>query len=1303
VISRFFIDRPIFATVISVVITLAGFVAMWTLPIAQYPEVTPPVVLVTALYPGANSQTVRDTVAAPIEEQVSGVEGMMYMSSRCTNDGAYNLLVTFKLGTDSDMAQVLVQNRVSLALPVIPALVQNEGISVKKTSPSTMMIVNLVSDGRYDSTFLSNYATIYIKDELGRQKGVAGITYLGQRDYSLRAWLDPDKLAALSLSAVDVITAITQQNVQVAAGQIGQQPVPKGQQFQLTINTKGRLTDPEEFANIIVKAAADSPLGGQTSTAGGNGMAGQTGPTAPATGIVYLKDVVRENKYFFRIKLDPAKLAGKNFSPGEVLTALSRSHLGIKEDPEFKPAAGHMAAVYVATIGGQHAPLEQELADTRLTVPKTRLTLRLGDLVVKDRGIEHLVTRDEEGVQLGSQQYDQSCTLDGKPSVALSVYQLPGSNALETAAGVYAKMKELKNRFPEGLDYKIVYDTTPFIRESVGEVFNTLRDAVILVAIVVLVFLQDWRAMILPMIDVPVSLIGTFAVMAAMGFTLNNLTLFGLVLAIGIVVDDAIVVLENIERLIATGLDARTATIRAMEEITGPILAITLVLSSVFIPCCFLGGITGQFFRQFAVTIAVSTIISAINAITMTPSRAVVIFRTDEKEDRSQESGVRGQESGVGNQESEVRGQGDTKAVHEAQDGKLTPDSCPLTPDACLLSPASSHGHHQPKREALPWWIFGVFGGLVTLWLAPHALEAFDLGLSAEEANQASFFSLQSALMFAPGAVIGLLVGWFIIKPVNLVLGAFFRGFNRLFDRMTLVYGRTVGYVLRFAVVVLFVYGGLLFLTGWQFLTAPVGFIPQQDKGYLILNVQLPDAASVDRTERVMARIEALARETPGVEHTLGVSGQSLILSANAPNLGSMYVLLKEFSQRRGPGLSADAIAEVIQEKCRRAAKGALVSAFGAPPVDGLGTTGGFKLIVEDRGNLGLGALQRVSDRIVARGNKTEGLQGLYNSSRADTPWLYLDIDRTKCKVLGVEVSDVFNTLQVYLGSYYVNNYNQFGRTWQVNIQADQRFRNRVDDIRQLQVRNNQGQMIRLGTLLDVRDTSGPVMVLRYNLYSAAAITGSTKPGTSSGDAIALMQQIAGEELPTAMAYDWTELTYLQLQAGNSAMIAFLLAVVFVFLVLAAQYESWSLPLAVILVVPMCLLCSLTGVLWGGMDVTIFTQIGFVVLVGLASKNAILIVEFAKQRREAGETPRAAILEACQLRLRPILMTSFAFIFGVVPLVLAEGAGAEMRRSLGLAVFSGMLGVTLFGIFLTPVFFYAIQWLSTAQHRKVAR
>ena len=1145
-IARFFIDRPVFAVVISVVIVLAGSVALFALPVAQYPDVTPPTVLVTAFYPGANGQTVRDTVAAPIEEQVSGVENMLYMSSQCTNDGAYTLTVTFRLGMDTDMAQVLVQNRVSLALPVIPALVQNEGISVKKMSPNTLMIVNLLSpDDRYDGTFLSNYATIYIKDELGRLPGVAGITYLGQRDYSLRAWLDPDKLAAVNLSAMDVVSAISQQNLQVAAGQIGQQPAPKGQQFQLTINTLGRLIEPEQFAAIILKVGQGANAQGTGSGSSGSGSGSSSG------------------------------------SQGEQ---------------------------------------SQEAA--RATAPP---------IATQASGIVRL--RDVARVELGSRQYDQSCTLDGKPSVAVSIYQLPGSNALNTAEGVYAKMEELKTRFPDGLDYRIVYDTTPFIRESVNEVFKTLRDAVILVGIVVLIFLQDWRAMILPMIDVPVSLIGTFAVMAAMGFSLNNLTLFGLVLAIGIVVDDAIVVLENIERLIATGLDARTATIKAMEEITGPILAITLVLSSVFIPCCFLGGITGQFFRQFAVTIAVSTIISAINAMTMTPSRAVLIFRTEEGE----------------------------------------------------------HGH---RREALPWWFFAIIGGLLTVrWgvdlpLIGPALTAF----GTERVDPAWRWWTLTAAYFVPGMIVGGIVGRIIIRPVNAVLGWLFRGFNALFDRVTVIYGWAVGKILRISVVVLLAYGALLFLTGWVFNNAPSGFIPQQDKGYLLLNVQLPDSASVERTGRAMARIEALALETPGVAHTVGVSGQSLLLRANAPNLGSLYVMLKEFDHRRGPKLTADAIAADLKERCQRAVRGAVVTVFGAPPIDGLGTTGGFKLIIEDRGNIGLETLQRMSDQIVARGNNTPGLLGLFHSSRVNTPWLYLEIDRDKCMTLGVPVSELFNTLQIYLGSYYVNNFNEFGRTWQVNVQADQNFRDQVPAILQLQVRNTQRQMIRLATLMEIRSTSGPVMVERYNMYSSAAITGNAMPGTSSGQAIALMQEIAERELPRSMAHDWTELAFIQREAGGTAISVFGLAVVFVFLVLAAQYESWKLPLAVILVVPMCLLCSILAIEWAGLDVSLFTQIGFVVLVGLASKNAILIVEFAKQKEKENVPRREATLDACRLRLRPILMTSFAFIFGVLPLMLAEGAGAEMRRSLGTAVFSGMLGVTVFGIFLTPVFYYVIQW-----------
>ena len=1048
-ISHFFIDRPIFAAVLSILLTLAGLVAVFTLPIAQYPDVTPPTVLVTAVYPGANAQTVLDTVAAPIEQQVSGVENMLYMSSKCTNDGAYLLTITFKLGMDSDMAQVLVQNRVQLAQPVIPSLVQRQGISVKKMSPSTMMIVNLISpDGRYDDIYLSNYATIQIKDELGRLEGVANVAYMGERDYSMRVWLDPDKLAALSLSASDVVSAVSEQNLQVTAGQIGQEPVPAGQQFQLTINTLGRLMAVEEFGDIIIKV-------------------GQLGKDRPTASIVRLSDVGR--------------------------------------------------------------------------------------------------------IELGSQQYDQSCTLDGKPSVALSIYQLPGSNAIKTAQGVYAKMDELKKRFPEGLDYQIVYDTTPFIRESILEVFKTLRDAILLVALVVLIFLQNWRATLIPLIAVPVAIVGTFAVMAALGFSLNNLSLFGLVLAIGIVVDDAIVVVENVERWLEQGLPPREAARKAMDEVTGPVVAVALVLCAVFIPCTFVSGITGQFFRQFAVTISVSTVFSAINSLTLSPALAAI-----------------------------------------------------------LLKP------HGAKRDPLSWLL-------------------------------------------------------------DASLGWFFRLFNRLFEAGTNVYTRIVGLLLRVSLLALLVYGGLLLGTYWEFTHAPTGFVPDQDKGYLLLNVQLPDSASVQRTKEVVAEIETLAHQTPGVQHTVGISGQSLIQNANASNLGSLYVMLQDFDRRRGPGLTADAIAAHLRQRCREEIRDALVSIFGAPPIDGLGTTGGFKIMIEDRGHLGQEQLQRVCDQIVGKANGTPGLQGVVHSSRANTPWLYLDIDRSKCLALGLSFEDVVNNLQIQLGSYYVNNFNEFGRSWQVNVMADARFRARIDDIRQLKVRNKQGEMIPLATLLNVRDVSGPLLLMRYNMYSAAAVTGNLAAGTSSGDAIARIESLVDEQLPRAMASDWTELTFLQLQAGSTAMYFFALAVVFVFLVLAAQYESWTLPLAVILVVPMCLLCSVVGVALAQMDVNIFTQIGLVVLVGLASKNAILIVEFAKQQREAGTPRRTATTEACRLRLRPILMTSFAFILGVVPLVIASGAGAEMRRTLGTAVFSGMLGVTFFGIFLTPVFYYVITWFGDRQ------
>jgi hydrophobe/amphiphile efflux-1 (HAE1) family protein len=704
----------------------------------------------------------------------------------------------------------------------------------------------------------------------------------------------------------------------------------------------------------------------------------------------------------------------------------------------------------------------------------------------------------------------------------------------------------------------------------------TLLEAIGLVALVVLVFLQNWRAALIPLVAVPVAIVGTFAVMKAAGFSLNNISLFGLVLAIGIVVDDAIVVVENVERWLEHGLSPREAARKGMDEVTGPVIAIGLVLAAVFVPCMFIGGVTGQFFRQFAVTIAVSTLFSAFNSLTLSPALAALLLRPRDR-------------------------------MHD-----------PLT------------------------------------WLLDRAL------------------------------------GWF------------FRGFNFVFGASTAAYTRSVGALLSVSVVVLLIYCGLLGLTWWEFERVPTGFVPEQDKGYLILNMQLPDSASVERTRRVMARIEKVAlgdpddRDrfpgVPGVAHTVGISGVSLILNANAPNLGSMYVMLKPFDERGGPNETAAAIAAELEARCRKEVRGAVVAAFNAPPIEGLGTTGGFKLIVEDRGNLGLDELQRVSDQITADAADTPDLRGLYNSSRSNTPWLYLDIDRSKCMALGLTMDQVFNELQYNLGSYYVNNFNEFGRNWQVNVQADAKFRARVRDAMQLQVRNNQGQMIRLATVMSVRYVSGPVLILRYNMYSAAAITFNVAPGTSTGQAFPLMQEVADRNLPRAMATEWTELAYLQNQAGNTAMYAFALAVVFVFLTLAALYESLKLPFAVILVVPMCLLCSVAGVDLFGQDVTIFVQIGFIVLVGLACKNAILIVEFAKQQRDAGVDPRQATLEAVRLRLRPILMTSFAFILGVVPLVIASGAGAEMRRSLGVAVFSGMLGVTLFGIFLTPVFFYVLQW-----------
>jgi multidrug efflux pump subunit AcrB len=1107
VFSSFFINRPIFASVLSIVIVLAGFIALATLPIAQYPEITPPTVEVSAYYPGANALVVANTVAAPIEQQVNGVEGMMYMSSQCTNDGAYTLTVTFQPGSDLNISQVLVQNRESLAEPILPDLVKRRGISVKKKSPNVLMIVNLFSpDSSRDNLYLSNYATIQLRDELSRLAGVGDVTYIGQRDYSMRLWLDPQKLVHFNLNPQDVIAQVQAQNIQVAAGQIGQPPTPGGQVFQYTMTTLGRLTSTEQFGDIIVK--------------NNNGA------------IVYLKDVAN--------------------------------------------------------------------------------------------------------IELGAQSYDQTCTLNGKPSVALSIYQLPGSNARKVADKVKQRMKELMHHFPPGVDYAIVYDTTPFINESIKEVFETLFDAVVLVAVVVLVFLQNWRSALIPLVAVPVAVVGTFAVMAMLGFSLNNLTLFGLVLAIGIVVDDAIVVVEAVEHHIEEGMKPRQATLRAMEQVSGPVVAIGLVLSAVFIPCAFITGIIGQFFRQFALTIAVSTLISAFNSLTLSPALAALLLRPRRK------------------------------------------------------------GHF----EALPWFAFPAIGAWVGHKLGIHfagpLLEEHPLPLPPEVIDAVRLWApiLLGAMAGLAVGLVELLLSRVVGSPINFLLGWSFRAFNKVFDFSTSAYTRAVGGLLRVSAVMLIVYGGLLFLTWWGFTRTPTGFIPQQDKGYLLVNVQLPDASSVGRTEKAVQHIERIARETAGVKHTVAISGQSILLGANSPNFGALYLMLDDFERRPRPDLSADAIARTLQQKFDREVREARVHVFGAAPVEGLGTAGGFKIVVQDRGDGTLPALQKTADKVVAAGAADPALQGLFTSFRADTPWLELVIDRVEAKDRGVSIDDVRTTLESTLGPYYINDFNRFGRTWQVNVQARDVFRQRPQDVGLLQVRNAQGQMVPLSAFATYRWVSGPVLVMRYNMYRSAAINADAGPETSSGQAIDRLAADAEKQLPQTMQTEWTELALLQLQTGNTAMYVFVLAVVLVFLVLAAQYESWSLPLAVILVVPMCLLCAIAGVVMAKMDINIFTQIGFIVLVGLACKNAILIVEYAKAQREAGVPRYEATLAAVNLRLRPIVMTSFAFILGVVPLVISRGAGAEMRRTLGTAVFSGMLGVTLFGIFLTPVFYYVIQWFS---------
>ncbi|MFN3767085.1 MAG: efflux RND transporter permease subunit [Ectopseudomonas guguanensis] len=1050
--SQFFIQRPIFAAVLSLLILIGGAISLFQLPISEYPEVVPPTVVVRADFPGANPKVIGETVASPLEQAIVGVEGMLYMSSQSTIDGRLTLTVTFALGTDLDNAQVQVQNRVTRTMPTLPTEVQRLGVTVDKASPDLTMVVHLTSpDQRYDMLYLSNYAALNVKDELARLDGVGDVQLFGMGNYSLRVWLDPNKVASRGLTATDVVTAIREQNRQVAAGALGAPPSDAGNSFQLSINAQGRLVSEEEFENIIIRV-------------GDNGE------------ITRLRDIAR--------------------------------------------------------------------------------------------------------VELGSNQYALRSLLNNQPAVAIPVFQRPGSNAIEISDSVRERMAELKKSFPQGMDYEVVYDPTIFVRGSIEAVVHTLLEAVVLVVLVVVLFLQTWRASIIPLAAVPVSLIGTFAVMHMFGFSLNALSLFGLVLAIGIVVDDAIVVVENVERNIALGKSPVEATRQAMKEVTGPIVATALVLCAVFVPTAFISGLSGQFYQQFALTIAISTVISAINSLTLSPALAAILLKD----------------------------------------------------------------HHAPKDG----------------------------------------FSRLLDRLFA---------GWL------------FNPFNRMFERASNRYVGTVRRVLRGSSIAMLIYGGLLVLGYLGFSSTPTGFVPQQDKQYLVAFAQLPDAATLDRTETVIKRMSEIASKHPGVENTVAFPGLSINGFTNSPNSGIVFVTLKDFGLRKDESLSAGAIAAELNGQYGEIQE-AYLAIFPPPPVQGLGTIGGFRLQIQDRGNLGYEELYTQTQNILNKARQLPELNpmSVFTSYQVNVPQVDAAIDREKAKTHGVAISDIFDTLQVYLGSLYANDFNRFGRTYQVNVQADQQFRLEPEQIGQLKVRNNRGEMVPLSTFVKVDDSAGPDRVMHYNGFLTAEINGAAAPGYSSGQAEAAIAKLLNEELPIGMTFEWTDLTYQQILAGNTAIFIFPLCVLLAFLVLAAQYESWSLPLAVILIVPIVLFTAITGVIIAGLDNNIFTQIGLIVLVGLACKNAILIVEFAKEKQEEGLDRVAAVLEACRLRLRPILMTSIAFIMAVVPLVLSSGAGAEMRHAMGVAVFSGMIGVTFFGLLLTPVFYVLIRgFVEKREARKAAR
>jgi len=1043
--GRLSINQPILAMVLSIVLLIVGALAYTTLPVSEYPQVVPPTVVVTTQYPGASAQTVSDTVAAPIEQEINGVDDMLYLYSQATSNGQLNITVTFKLGTDLDKAQVLVQNRVAIAQPRLPEEVQRNGVVTRKNSPDLMMVVFMLSpDDTFDQTYISNYALLQVRDQLLRLDGVGDIQIFGARDYSMRLWLDPDKIANLGMTAGDVIVAIRSQNLQITGGQIASPPIAD-RAFQPNLTFTGRLKEPQQFENIIVKAGSD----------------GRT---------VRLRDVAR--------------------------------------------------------------------------------------------------------IELGALDFSTNGFLLRKSAVALLVFQRPGSNALATEKRISDTMAGLKASFPKGLDYNIGYNPTEFIAQSVSELVKTIYEAMALVVIVVLVFLQGWRPAIIPIVAIPVSLVGTFAVMAALGFSINNLTLFGLVLAVGIVVDDAIVVVENVERHLEQGLSRRDAALKTMEEVGGALVSIALVLCAVFVPTAFLGGISGQFFQQFAVTIAVATAISCFCSLTLSPALA-----------------------------------------------------------SQLLQP-----HHE-KRPPARWNIVAR--------------------------------------------------GW----------GAFTGLFNRVFDRLAHGYARVAGFVIGHAALMLLVYALLIGSAGWLLYTTPQGFIPAQDRGYVIVAAQLPGAASLARTTEVVRRIEEIALATPGIVRVPALAGLSGATRTQSGNAAALFPIFDEPEARARKGLTSNSITAELRKRLA-SIEGAFIIVIPPPAVPGIGTGGGFTMRIQDRQGRGSDLLAAATDELVGAARKAPGLTAVFSPYSANTPQVFVDIDRIKAQKLGVPIANITDTIETYFGSAYVNDFNLFGRTYHVTAQADLPFRKETADLARLRTRNVAGDMVQLGSVVDFKDISGPDRVARYNLYPSSEVQGDTLPGTSSATAIDTMKRLAEQTLPSGFSYEWTDLSYQQVTGGNSGLYVFPICVLFVFLVLSAQYGSWSLPFAVILIVPMCLFAATIGVRIMGQDVNILTQIGFVVLVGLAAKNAILIVEFARDIEHEGRDRLDAVIEACRLRLRPILMTSFAFILGVLPLVVSTGSGSEMRQAVGVAVFFGMLGVTLFGLVFTPIFYVVVRNLADGTSRK---